>query len=51
MFLRSCIRSQTIEQIKENIILARDNPEYYKPRLEVALDWVLRLIDEINKDN
>jgi len=43
--------AKKIEQIKENIILARDNKEYYKARPEVALDWVLRLIDEINKDN
>ena len=35
-----------INEIKVNIIEARDNKEYYETNREITLNWILRLIDE-----
>lgn len=41
--------AEKMEEIKSNIIAARDRKGYYETSRKVALDWVLRLIDEIMK--
>lgn len=35
-----------INEIKANVIEARDNKEYYATNRETTLNWILRLIDE-----